>query len=337
MARPKVIVTGGAGYIGSHTCVELIRSGYDPVIVDDFRNSHSSVIDGIRRITGRTPELEELDCTDHDRLSLFLRSFRSYDDGIFGVIHFAAYKSVRESMSEPLKYYQNNVGSLISVIRAMSDNLLRKLVFSSSCTVYGQPGSNPVTEASIGSPPTSPYGSTKAICERIISDMGPALEPTVLRYFNPIGAHPSSLIGELPIGAPTNLVPLIAQAASGSRGLLTVFGEDQPTEDGTCVRDYIHVMDIARAHVLALQAKPTTVNLGLGFGTSVRQIIERFEAVNGVSVPHAYGPRQDGDVAEVWCAPDKAMADLGWEPELTVDDALRDAWNWQKQLDGVHV
>jgi UDP-glucose 4-epimerase len=260
------------------------------------------------------------------------RIFASYGE-IYGVIHFAAYKSVRESMTKPLKYYRNNVGSLISLIQAMSDGHLNKLVFSSSCTVYGQPESNPVLEDSKVGSPTSPYGSTKVVCERIISEMGDALEPTVLRYFNPIGAHPSSMIGEMPIGSPTNLVPYMTQAAAGKRDPLVLFGDDYPTADGTCVRDYIHVVDVARAHVLALQSRPTTVNLGLGFGTSVRQIIDRFESVNHVSVPHSVGPRQVGDVPEVWCVADRAHAKLGWSPEFSVDDALRDAWNWQKSID----
>jgi len=336
MARPKVIVTGGAGYIGSHTCVELIQSGFDPVIVDDYRNSYPYSIRGIELITGKRPNVEAFDCTDSKSLCAL---FERHHEEIIGVIHFAAYKSVGESMSEPLKYYQNNVGSLWSVIQAMQGGRVRKLVFSSSCTVYGQPKANPVTEYSEVSPPTSVYGWTKVWCEKIISDLSivaDPLEATILRYFNPIGAHPSSFIGEISKGAHTNLVPLIARAASGYGPPLTVMGNDHPTKDGTCIRDYIHVVDIAKAHVLALQAKPTTVNLGLGYGTSVNGLIERFEAVNGVKVPHAYGPRRVGDVSEVWCSPDKAMSDLGWRPEFSIDDALRDAWNWQKNLkDGI--
>jgi UDP-glucose 4-epimerase len=326
MGKMRVLVTGGAGYIGSHTCVELIHAGYDPVIVDDFRNSDRYTIERIGRITGHTPRHYYLDCKDGPKLD---RVF--YIESPDAVIHFAAYKSVRESMDLPMQYYENNVGSLIEVIKAMGRANVKRLVFSSSCTVYGEPEVLPVDESMPSESAVSPYGSSKVMCERIISDMGSKLEPVILRYFNPIGAHPSALLGELPIGKPSNLVPHILNAVQHNKELV-IYGQDFPTIDGTCVRDYIHVVDVARAHVQALTCDPTTVNLALGQGMSVMGIVSAFEQVNGVLVPKRMGPRQPGDVAEVWARADKARRNLKWESSFTVMDALRHAWEWQKTL-----
>jgi UDP-glucose 4-epimerase len=335
--KMKVIVTGGAGFIGSHTCVELVAAGMEPVIIDDFRNSEERVLDGLARILGHQPRLHRIDCTDERALDRVLAEEKPQ-----GVIHFAADKAVGESVADPLKYYHNNIGSLVALLRAMAKHGLKDLVFSSSCTVYGHSDRLPVTEASPTGDAASPYGYTKVVCERILRDActaDPALRVVVLRYFNPIGAHPSAAIGELPIGVPNNLVPFITQAAAGLRGALTVFGNDYPTRDGSCIRDYIHVVDLAKAHVAALHwigkghASPCEVfNLGTGQGHTVLETVRTFEEVNGVKVPYVIGPRRAGDVVAMYADTTKGREALGWHTELTLADALRDAWRWQLAL-----
>lgn len=334
----KIIVTGGAGFIGSHTVVELCAAGYLPVIVDDLRNSDERVLEGLRRITGAPVTLHRLDCTDPKAMeAVFAR-----ESPVHGAIHFAAYKAVGESMAEPMKYYHNNIGSLVVLMEALRRHGTKALVFSSSCTVYGQPRTLPVTEASPDHTAASPYGWTKVMCERIIRDectADPALKAMVLRYFNPIGAHPSAHIGELPIGVPNNLVPYVTQAAAGLRDRLTVNGDDYDTPDGSCVRDYIHVVDLAKAHVKALQrviSEPgplhDVVNLGAGKGNSVLEVVRVFEEVTGIKVPFRIGPRRSGDVASVYADTTKSHAVLDWKCELDLADALRDAWHWQQNL-----
>ncbi|MCC6840152.1 MAG: UDP-glucose 4-epimerase GalE [Flavobacteriales bacterium] len=333
----KTIVTGGAGFIGSHTCVELLAAGIEPVIVDDLRNSEERVLDGLEKITGRKPVIHRIDCTDARAMDLVFATERPDS-----VIHFAADKAVGESVRDPLKYYHNNIGSLVTLLRVMADHQVKDLVFSSSCTVYGEGDKLPITEDSPTGAAASPYGYTKVVCEQLLRDVcaaDPALRTVMLRYFNPIGAHPSAQIGELPIGVPNNLVPFITQAAAGLRKQLTVFGNDYPTRDGSCIRDYIHVVDLAKAHVLALQwinrqsgAVCEVFNLGTGQGSTVLEAVNTFEAVNGVKVPYAIGPRRAGDVMAIYADTAKSLRLLGWRTELTLADALRDAWRWQLAL-----
>jgi len=338
-ARKKVLVTGGAGYIGSHTVVELHQAGYEPVIVDNFANSDRRVIDGLTTILGRAPTVHELDCRD----GAGLRSVLQRSAPLAGVIHFAAHKSVGVSVADPLAYYDNNVGSLVTLLTAMAEAGVQRFVFSSSCTVYGQPDRLPVDEETPLRPAESPYGRTKQFCESIITDVVKAqglLEAVTLRYFNPVGAHPSALIGELPLGKPENLVPFITQTAVGLREELVVFGSDYPTPDGTCVRDYIHVVDLARAHVAALDwiAQRNTsgfnevFNLGMGQGVSVLEAIAAFEAASGVRLRYRLGPRRPGDVVSIYASVDKAQRELGWRSELGIEDAMRDAYRWQRGL-----
>ena len=335
----KIIVTGGAGYIGSHTCVELSKAGYEPVIIDNFNNSERYIVDRIRELSPGDIHLLEGDCTDP---SVMESAFRKFDD-IFGVIHFAAFKAVGESSANPLKYYQNNILSTAVVMKAMEAAGVDRLVFSSSCTVYGQPDELPVTESSVVKPAESPYGRTKQICEDMLRDYlnaGNRMHMVSLRYFNPIGAHPSSKIGELPLGVPNNLVPFITQAAIGKRKELTVFGRDYDTPDGTCIRDYIHVVDLARAHVAAINFLSNKkdapalhiFNLGTGKGRSVQEVIDTFESVTGVKVPYKYGDRRPGDVEKVYADVSLAEKSLHWKCELTLGDALKDAWNWEKSI-----
>lgn len=340
MNKPCVVVTGGAGYIGSHTVVELSLAGFHPIILDDFSNSNRSVLDGIERILGTRPETMEVDCRSHKALSAAFQSITARH-AISGVIHFAAYKAVGESTKHPLKYYTNNVGSTSELLQTMGEFGVANLVFSSSCTVYGQPDSIPVDEKAPISVAESPYGYTKQVCERIIRDVHASNQPlntALLRYFNPIGAHPSSHIGELPLGHPNNLIPFLTQATAGLRDPLTVFGDDYPTEDGTCIRDYIHVVDLAKAHVAALNWLASrseaceAFNLGTGQGNSVLEVIHSFERVNGVEVPHRIGPRRDGDITAIFADPAKAGTAFDWSCEKSLDDALRDAWNWQRAL-----
>ncbi len=337
--KPKILVTGGAGYIGSHTAVALAAAGYEPILVDNFVNSSESVLKGLGQIMQKTPTFYMADCTSKDQMeAIFLN-----EEGIRGIIHFAAYKAVGESVAEPLKYYNNNLGSLLVLLALMERYKVAELVFSSSCTVYGQPDELPVTETSPIKPANSPYGRTKQMCEDILRDAvgsGRNLKALALRYFNPIGAHPSGQIGELPNGVPNNLIPFVTQAAAGLRSQLTVFGDDYHTPDGTCIRDYIHVMDLAQAHIKAFEYLRDrsehgfydVVNVGTGKGNSVLEVIRTFEEVSGKSVNYKLGPRRPGDVEQVWADVSKANKVLQWHTQYTLEDGLRDAWRWQQQL-----
>lgn len=335
----KVLVTGGAGYIGSHICVELVGHGYLPVLVDNFCASDRRMLARIQKLAGRELPLHELDC----RNAAALRGVFEHERDIVGVIHLAAHKSVGVSVKKPREYYDNNLGSLLALLDAMQAAAIDRLVFSSSCTVYGQPESVPVTESSPIGRAESPYGRTKQVCEAILDDVvasGGPLSGVTLRYFNPVGAHPSGLIGELPLGKPETLAPYITQTAAGLRDELTVFGGDYPTRDGTCVRDYLHIVDLAAAHVLALDwlarqpAGPfnAVFNLGTGTGVSVLEAITAFEAVSGVQLRYRIGPRRAGDAVEVYANADKAHRELGWRAQLGIREAMRDAWRWQQNL-----
>jgi len=339
MAVKKVIVTGGAGFIGSHTVVELGAAGYEPIVIDNFCNSDRKVLRGLEAILKKPIRCHEIDCNDSQALAhVFER-----EGEIFGVIHFAAYKSVSESVARPLEYYRNNVGSLLTLLDRMCSSDVHNLVFSSSCTVYGQPDALPVTEETPRKPAESPYGATKQVCEWIIEDVvkaGDLIRAVTLRYFNPIGAHPSGLIGELPLGTPDNLVPFITQTAAGVRQRLTVFGDDYATQDGSCIRDYIHVMDLANAHVKALdwlEAQPRVsgnevFNVGTGKGCSVFEAIQAFERAAGVTLPYTVGSRRPGDIEQIFADADKAQRVLGWKAQRSIEDAMCDAWRWQKNL-----
>lgn len=333
----RVLVTGGAGFIGSHTTVELHGAGYVPVIIDNFSNSKKSVIKKIEEITK-----SQLVWYEHDyRDAGFLEDIMT-KERIDAVIHFAALKSVSQSVKDPLKYYDNNVRGLIQLLSAMQRTSVNNLVFSSSCTVYGEPDKLPLTEESDLKPATSPYGATKQMCEDIISDIAKAnshFKAVALRYFNPIGAHPSAKIGELPLGEPSNLVPYLTQAATGVRRQLTVFGGDYDTPDGTCIRDYIHVVDLARAHISALRyvdSKPSKnygiFNIGTGKGYSVQEVIDSFISSCGVDVPYKIGPRRAGDVVKNYADVSKAKSVLKWEATHSLGDALKDAWRWQQSI-----
>lgn len=333
-----VLVTGGAGYIGSHTVVELYANGYTPVIVDDFRNSTKIVIQGIEKITGQIVKVHEIDVCD---LSAFKTIFNLYT--FTGIIHFAAYKAVGESVEEPLKYYKNNLLGLLNVLELSKEFNVNPFVFSSSCTVYGEPKDlKEVKESTPLSPPSSPYGSTKLIGEQILNDYFKSEENAKilnLRYFNPIGAHPSALIGEFPIGKPTNLLPYITQTAIGKLDVLTVFGNDYSTKDGSCVRDYIHVCDLAKAHVHALKFLENqteglidAINIGTGNGVTVLEVISIFEQITGVNLNWKFGPRRSGDVKEIYANAEKSKTLLNWEARYTIDDAVNHAWMWEKNL-----
>ncbi len=336
--RGKVIVTGGAGFIGSHTVVELAAAGYTPVIVDDLRNSEERAVDGIAAIIGQRPVLHRVDCLDGPAMETVFAA----EGPVHGVIHFAADKAVGESVREPLKYYRNNIGSLVTLLEVMAAHEVRHIVFSSSCTVYGQPDRLPVTEAAPDRAANSPYGFTKVACEQMLRDKCTAdasLRAVLLRYFNPVGAHPTGHIGELPLGVPNNLIPFVTQTAAGIRNQLTVFGDDYATPDGSCVRDYIHVVDLARAHVRALHwmtghTPPLceVFNVGTGQGNSVLEVIRLFQEVNGVELPWSIGPRRPGDVESVYADTTRCREVLGWTAKLGLRDALRDAWHWQQQL-----
>lgn len=333
----NILVTGGAGFIGSHTVVSLVEAGYRPVIVDNFSNSEKSVLTGLREILGDEVTCYDQDCNDEAALRRVLQA-----EKIGGVIHFAAYKAVGESMQEPLAYYRNNLGSLIVLIESMLAENISNLIFSSSCTVYGEPDQVPVTEHSPVKPAASVYGNTKQMGEDILRDVAAAkpLKSIALRYFNPVGAHPSAQIGELPRGVPNNLVPFITQTAAGLRDALTVFGNDYPTADGTCIRDFIHVVDLAEAHVAALDflIKNSqsnlydTFNLGTGQGNSVLELIQTFEQISGQALPYHIGPRREGDVVAVWGEVSKAREVLGWSARRSLREALEDAWRWQQKL-----
>lgn len=335
MTAPSILVTGGAGFIGSHTAVSLAEAGYRPVILDDFSNSRQSVLDGLRQILGYEVPCYAQDCNDR---AVLLNIFQQ--ENIRGVIHFAAFKAVGESMQEPLRYYRNNLGSLIALLEVMQETGVSDLIFSSSCTVYGEPAVLPVTETAPVQPATSVYGNTKQIGEEILRDVvaaGKSFRIISLRYFNPIGAHPSAHIGELPIGVPNNLVPFITQSAAGLRGPVTIFGNDYPTSDGTCVRDYIHVMDLAEAHVAALQNLRKTnaashydvFNVGTGQGASVLEVVQDFEHATGQKLNYHIGPRRAGDVVAVYADATKSRERLGWTAKRSLRDALADAWRWQ--------
>lgn len=334
----KILVTGGAGFIGSHTVVELVEAGHEPVILDDFSNSEPTVLDGLTQILGQAVTAYQHDCNDRAYLINLLRS-----EAIEGIIHFAASKAVGESVEKPLLYYRNNLSALVTLLEAMTETGVHNLVFSSSCTVYGQPEKLPVTEQTPVQPATSPYGNTKQVGEEIIRDTVTSkarLKALALRYFNPIGAHPSALIGELPRGVPSNLVPFITQSAAGLRGPLAVFGTDYPTPDGTCVRDFIHVVDLAKAHVKALEVLADrreesyydVFNLGTGQGNSVLELINTFKEATGVDLQYTLAPRRSGDVTAVYADVTKATEGLGWRAEKSLAESLADAWRWQNQL-----
>lgn len=333
----KILVTGGTGFIGSHTVVELHNAGYEVVIVDDFSNSNPKILTQLEKITGKKPEFYELDLCDEGKV----RDFVKAHSDITGVIHFAAFKAVGESVQQPLKYYRNNFYSLINLITAFDQKI--NLVFSSSCTVYGQPDVLPVTEDAPVKRAESPYGNTKQIAEEILQEtcaVTPSLKVTSLRYFNPVGAHHTALIGELPIGVPQNLVPFITQSAIGKRGAITVYGSDYNTPDGSAIRDYIHVVDLAKAHVAAIRrmesGKPASnyevFNLGTGKGSSVLEIIHAFEKSTGEKLNYAIGARREGDIEQVWGNVEKSARDLDWKAELDIDEMMRSAWNWEKYL-----
>ena len=335
----KILVTGGTGYIGSHTVVELQNAGFEVVIVDNLSNSNIEVLSGIEKITGIRPAFENVDCTDYVNMDRMLEKH----SGIEAIIHFAASKAVGESVQKPLLYYRNNVGSLLNLMQLMPIHNIHNIVFSSSCTVYGQPDVLPVTESAPIKPALSPYGNTKQICEEIIRDTAYSssfYQATILRYFNPIGAHPSAEIGELPTGVPNNLVPFITQTAAGIRKQLQVFGNDYNTPDGTCIRDYINVVDLAKAHVIAVKRmlehkskyNIETFNLGTGRGLSVLELVNTFQKVNGVKVPYRIVDRREGDIEKVWADPAFANKELGWTAQETVEETLRTAWKWELRL-----
>lgn len=334
----NILVTGGAGFIGSHTVVELIAAGFEPIILDDFSNSDPKVLDRLESILGRKVKSYSANCNDADLLTKIFR-----EEQIQGVIHFAASKAVGESVEKPLLYYRNNISALVTLLEAMTANGISNLVFSSSCTVYGQPEIIPVTEETPVLPAASPYGNTKQVGEEIIRDTvasQPGLKALALRYFNPVGAHESALIGELPIGVPANLVPYVTQTAIGIRQKLMVFGKDYDTPDGTCIRDFIHVVDLAKAHVKALEllVKQSDANyydyfnIGTGTGTSVQELIDTFERVTGVKLNYEFAPRRAGDIMEIYAEVSKSRDVLGWQAEKTLDEALADAWRWQQKL-----
>lgn len=327
-----ILVTGGTGYIGSHTAVELINEGHTVTIVDNLINSSSEVISRIETITGIKPAFSAIDLCDRDKTEALFA-----DNQFDAVIHFAGLKAVGESVQKPLEYYDNNLSSTLSLLHAMKNHNVKKIVFSSSATVYGNPGTVKYEETLVtGQGVSNPYGQTKYMIEQILRDVSiaqPDLEVSLLRYFNPIGAHASGTIGEDPLGIPNNLMPFIAQVATGRREKLSIFGNDYPTPDGTCKRDYIHVVDLARGHVAALtHLKPgaTSYNLGSGTPTSVLELVTTFIETTGQAVPYEFAPRRDGDLPEFYADPTKAKDELGWQTEHTIEDMCRDTWNWQK-------
>lgn len=335
----RILVTGGTGYIGSHTVVELQNSGFEVVIIDNLSNSNKDVLDGIEKITHKRPEFVEADCTDINALK---NLFEQYPD-IRGIINFAASKAVGESVHKPLLYYRNNLNTLTNLLELMPEYHVEGIVFSSSCTVYGEPDTNPVDESAPIKKATSPYGNTKQICEEIITDTinsGVDYKSIILRYFNPVGAHPSAEIGELPNGVPQNLIPYLTQTAIGIRKELSVFGDDYDTPDGSCIRDFINVVDLAKAHVTAirrmLEKKDTDqveiFNLGTGEGVSVLELIDTFEKATGVDVPHKIVGRREGDIEKVWANPEKANTVLGWKAEIPLEETMKSAWKWQLKL-----
>ncbi len=338
----QILVTGGTGYIGSHTVVELQNSGFDVVIVDDLSNSQIEVLDNIQKITGIRPAFEQFNLSDSALTDAF---FKKYDK-IEAIIHFAAFKAVGESVQKPLEYYHNNLNSLMNLLAGMKKYGIANLVFSSSCTVYGQPDVLPVTESTPRKPAESPYGNTKAIAEDILRDFAKVNKDVnciALRYFNPIGAHETALIGELPVGVPNNLVPFITQTAAGLRGELSIFGEDYDTPDGTAIRDYINVVDLSKAHVVAInrllqhtnKANYEFFNVGTGEGYSVMQLVKAFIKVNGVDLKYKIVDRREGDIEKIWADTSYGNKELGWKAEKTLEETLASAWKWEKKIRGI--
>ena len=334
----KILLTGGLGFIGSHTAVELIAKGHDVVVVDNLSNTRIEVLEGIEVISGVRPVFEQLDMSKQEDVKLLCSKYK-FD----GCIHFAAFKAVGESVAKPLEYYNNNIASLVYLLQEFRDNGLNNIIFSSSCTVYGQADAMPITEDAPVKPAESPYGNTKQVGEEIIREAlaaHPELKAIALRYFNPIGAHESAIIGELPLGVPMNFVPFVTQTAAGIRKELKVFGNDYPTADGTAVRDYIHVVDLAKAHVTALnrlientnKSNYEVFNIGTGTGSSVLEAINAFEKVSGEKLNWAFAPRRAGDVTEAYADTTKANNELGWKAEKNIEDCMRDAWRWQQKL-----
>lgn len=334
-----ILVTGGTGYIGSHTVVDLQNKGHEVVIVDNLSNSNEKVLDGIEEITGKRPSFENFDLRDETKLQAFFSKY----DAIEAVIHFAAFKAVGESVQKPLEYYQNNLVSLVNLLMAMNKQGIHNIVFSSSCTVYGQPDELPVTEQAPVKKANSPYGNTKQVCEEILQDTiqsNASLNAIALRYFNPIGAHETALIGELPLGVPDNLVPFITQTAIGIREELKVFGDDYNTRDGSCIRDYLHVMDLANAHTVAIErllenknkSAFEVFNLGTGNGVSVFEVINSFEKVSGMKLNYKITDRRPGDVEAVYADTRFANEELGWKTTRTLDDAMLSAWKWEQNI-----
>lgn len=337
--KQQILVTGGTGYIGSHTVVELQQAGYEVVVIDNLSNSSIDVLDRIEKITGIKPAFEQFDLTDAARVNQF---FQKYPH-VKSIIHFAASKAVGESVQKPLLYYRNNLVSLMNLLDAMKAYNVPNLVFSSSCTVYGEPDQLPVTEQTPIKPANSPYGNTKQVCEEIISDtmaVSPEIKAISLRYFNPIGAHESGLIGELPLGVPANLVPFITQTAAGLREKLSIFGDDYNTPDGTCIRDYIHVVDLAKAHVIAIErmignkgeSNYEVFNVGTGRGLSVMELVTTFEKVNGVKVNYQLVGRRAGDIEAIYAETSRANNVLGWKAQSTVEETIQSAWTWEKRI-----
>lgn len=337
--KKRILVTGGSGYIGSHTVVELQNAGYEVIVVDNLSNSTADSIDGIEKITGIRPAFEQIDCNDE----VALRNVFTKYSPISGIIHFAASKAVGESVEKPLLYYRNNLVSLINLLELMPEFKVKGIVFSSSCTVYGEPDTNPIDETAPIKPAASPYGRTKQINEEIIQDYvksGANIKSIILRYFNPVGAHPSAEIGELPNGVPQNLVPFITQTAMGIRKELSVFGDDYDTPDGSCIRDFINVVDLAKAHVIAMdrmlqdksEDKVEIFNLGTGRGLSVLELINVFEKVSGVKLNYKIVGRRTGDIVKIWAEPSKANNVLGWTAKESIDDTMTSAWKWQQKL-----
>lgn len=335
----QILVTGGTGYIGSHTVVELQNEGFEVIIVDDLSNSSIEVLDAIEKITGQRPGFEKFDLSEREKTDAFFKKYAHIE----AIIHFAAFKAVGESVEKPLEYYRNNLVSLMNLLECMKKYQVPHMVFSSSCTVYGQPDKLPVTEATPRQPAESPYGNTKAISEDILRDfchVNAGTNCIALRYFNPMGAHPSSFIGELPIGIPNNLVPFITQTAAGIRDELKIFGDDYDTDDGTAIRDYINVVDLAKAHVVAinrlLQGKQKSnyeyFNVGTGNGYSVMQLVKTFMEVNGVELNYKIVGRRAGDIEKIWADTTVANHELGWKAEKSLEETLKSAWEWEKRI-----
>ncbi|TGE05516.1 UDP-glucose 4-epimerase GalE [Hymenobacter fodinae] len=340
MERTKILVTGGAGYIGSHAVVELYNAGFLPVIVDNFSNSREQVLNGLEHILGVRVPVHNVDCNDEEAL----RAVFAQEGNLRGVIHFAAFKAVGESVAKPLEYYRNNVGSLLALLSVMREFGVNALVFSSSCTVYGIPDQLPVTEQTPTKKANSPYGATKQMCEDILRDLaavpGQSLRTILLRYFNPIGAHPSAEIGELPLGVPQNLVPFVTQTAAGIREQLTIYGDTYDTPDGTNIRDYVHVVDLAKAHIVAVQRllegqgeAVETFNVGTGQGNSVLEVVHAFERATGQKLNYKIGPPRPGDVPAIYADVTKATSELGFTTTSTLEETLASAWRWQQALD----